>query len=201
MFVHYASSLQIVLYSNIITLFLFISSIGDHYATLYLHASDMTGSPQSVEKRKDKAKLVLAGAKEMCKTILSKIFNCMNVPVLSRLLIALECFHKICSYYCQFISKTKIRKDRFFKAKYNPYYPPALQMDCFKYLAQLHDFCKDVTPFLEDRATHEHIIQIHRIALVISRYLQDFLMANPVFHATPPHYLRLRKKIRSNWQY
>ena len=137
----------------------------------------------------------------MCKTILSKIFQCNNLAVLSQLCVALACFHRICSYYCKLVSNTKIRKDKFFETKYNPHHPPTVQTDCFKYLAELRDFCVDVTPFVDDIEKHEDIMHLHRIAFVMSRFLQDFLLANPVFHATPQPYFGLRKRKRSNWEY
>ena len=182
-------------------LFFFFSSLGDQYATLYMTAADLSDSPQTLEKRRYKAKLVLNGAKEMCSTVLSKIFRCTDISVLSNLLHALKSLHKICAYYCKYVSHLDIEHSKFCETRYNPDHPPAFQMECFRVIAQLRDFCKDVLPFVEAIEIEEHMIKIQRIGHVLSHYLQHFVLAHPAFHTTPPPPFRRRNKNRSVWQY
>ena len=161
----------------------------------------MSESPQSLEKCRDKAKLVLNGAKEMCSTVLSKIFKCTDLSVLTKLLSSLKCLHRICSYYCKYVSHTLIRHSGFCETRYNPNHPPAFQMECFSRIVELHDFCKDVVPFVEEIDNEENLIKIHHICHVLSHYLQHFVLANPTFHTTPPHPFRCRNKRCSIWRY
>ena len=110
-------------------------SLGNQYANLYTSDGNVTGSPQSMEKRRDRAKLVIAGAHEMCSTIMSKVFKCNGIAVLSFLLESLQCLHKLCYYYAIEFEDFEVKKKVECNSVYNPAHPQTVQMDCFRYVA------------------------------------------------------------------
>ena len=137
------------------------SSLGDHYASLFLNAGDITGSPQTLEKRRERAKLILAGAQEMCDHVLNKVFMCYDLNVLRPLFMSLKCLYNLCSYYSENVSHTKIgiREDDI-DIIYNPDFLPAFQKGCFFMLSDIAIFCKYVVPFVREIETDDEMISI-----------------------------------------
>lgn len=180
--------------------FLFHYSLGDEYTNMYMYAGDATGSPQTLEKWREKTKLVISGAKEMTSVIVSKIFKCQDLNVLGLLFKALRCLHRVCSNFTLCVSYTKIRKPKLFESIYNSTHPRAFQMDCFQLSVEIRDFLGHVKPFLEEIENDSEMIELYRIAYLISHFLQDFVVANCDFHTIPPPYVRKSRR-RSTWTY
>ena len=167
---------------------------------MYMYAGDATNSPQTLEKWREKTKLVISSASEMASVIVSKIFKCTDFDVLRLLLKALQCLHRIYSYYAVDVSHTKISKSTTFESIYNGNHAPAFQMDCFHLSVQIRDFLGDVKPFLEEIENDNDMIEMYRIAYLISHFLQNFVVQHPDFHTKAPPYVR-RNKRRSTWSY
>jgi len=87
------------------------------------------------------------------------------------------------------------------QSTYNPLFYPAYQMDCFHLIAELGIFCKDMLRHIDDIENDEDIISANRIAFVTSRFLQDFVLKHPAFHAQYSYVPVRRNKKRSVWRY
>ena len=136
----------------------------------------------------------------MTSVIVSKIFKCQDLDVLGLLFKALRCLHRVCTNYTLPVSHTKIRKSDFFESIYNCTHARAFQMDCFQLSVQICDFLGHVKPFLEEIENDSDMIEMYRIAYLISHFLQDFVVANRDFHTIAPPYVRKCRR-RSTWTY
>ena len=101
-------------------------------------------SPQTLEKRKYRGKLIHKGVQEMCKLFVSKIFVCESLDTLHALLPPLRCLFKLCTEFpVHFKSdKMQIAKKIELQSIYNPTYKNAWQMDCFHHLIEIGMFSK-----------------------------------------------------------
>ena len=182
--------------------FLLFLSLGEKYGNLFLTDGNITGSPQSMEKRRSRAKLIVGGAHEMCKTIMSKVFICNDLVVLSILMQAAKCLSTVCRYYCMEFKDTikqipKIES----RSIYNPNHVESVQMDCFTLIGNVSYFFQLVKPLLKDIEEEYKVIRVTQIALATSHYLQDFLLKHRDFHILPPPVFKPHNSRQSVWRY
>ena len=137
----------------------------------------------------------------MCSTIMSKVFKCSGIPVLAFLLEALQCIFKLCNYFGNDFKKVTIKKKVECYSIYNPSHAETTQMDCFRLVAEIQHFLKRLRMLIDDIECEHELIQITRIALVKSHFLQDFVVRYSDFHAIPPPPFRVRNRRRSIWRY
>ena len=154
-----------------------------------------------MEKRRDRAKLIIAGAREMCSTIMSKVFKCNGIAVLAFLLQSLQCLHKLCYYYAIEFEDLEVKNKVECDSIYNPMHPPTVQMDCFRHVAEIQHFLKRVKPLIDDIESEYKAVRLIQISRVISHFLQDFVVRNSDFHAVPPPPFKIRKRKASVWRY
>ena len=74
-------------------------------------------------------------------------------------------------------------------------------MDCFSLAAEIGFLLGKLKPYINSFEEENNVIQLTRIALVISRYLQDFVLVNSAFHAQHPSVFKKSRKRCSVWQY
>ena len=187
--------------STYLFIFVFFYSLGKQYANMYLGDGNVTGSPQSLEKRRDRAKLILYGARQMSQHVMSHVFRCEQTAILCDLLANLKCLHKICLHLACTVSKSQVGHKITYKSTYTPHYLQSVQMDCFILAAEMSFLFGHLKPFI-DTFEHEYeVVNVLHIALVTSRYLQAFVLKNSAFHAQPPPPFKVRNQRRSQWQY
>ena len=162
---------------------------------------NVTGSPQTLEKRRDRAKLICAGAIEMLSHVMSKVFVCKRMDVLAILLKAGKCLHGIVHFFCCLDTKITSGHKIEYETIYNPDYLQAMQMDCFRVVSEIMYLFGRMKSYTYDIDCEDRVIQVTHIALVTSRYLQSFVVANAEFHAKPPVPYKRRHKARSMWHY
>ena len=179
----------------------FFYSLGNEYANLFLGDGNLTGSPQSLEKRRQRAGLVVCGAVEMTNHVMCKMFKCDDLAVISNLLINLKCLHKICLFFARKVTSPNVGHRIDYKSTYTPDYLQSVQMDCFSLAAEIGFLLGKLKPYVNSFEEENNVIQLTRIALVISRYLQDFVLVNSAFHAQHPPVFKKSRKCRSVWQY
>ena len=154
-----------------------------------------------MEKRRDRAKLLMGGTREMCFTIMNKVFTCNGNAVLLFLLEALQCLYKLCYYFAEEFRCKKLKHKVECNSVFNPTHAQTVQMDCFWLVAEMHCFFKDLRPFVTDVKSEYRIVRITQIALVTSHFLQDFVIRNRDFHTAPPPPFKLQNKRPSVWRY
>ena len=177
-------------------------SLGDGYANLFMAKDPHCDSPQTLEKRKYRGKLIHKGVQEMCKLFVSKIFVCESLDTLHALLPPLRCLFKLCTeFLVHFKSdKMQIAKKIELQSIYNPTYKNAWQMDCFHHLIEIGMFSKYMRICIDEMEENNDVIAVNRVGLVASRFLQDFCVKHAAFHAEAPPYKRPTRK-RSVWHY
>ena len=168
---------------------------------MYMTDGNFTGSPQSLEKRRQRAKLISAGAIEMLNHVMSKIFVCKDMEVLRVLLKAGKCLHEIVRFFCCDDTKITPGHKIEYETIYNPDYLKAMQMDCFRVVADIMFLFGKMKSYIDTIEDEHRAIQVIRIALVTSRYLQSFVVGNADFHAKPPPPYKRHNRKRSVWQY
>ena len=161
-----------------------------------------TESPQTLEKRKERGKLIYKGAISMIQLFVAKIFACDSINVLNALLHPLICMYKLCAEYPVEIScgNLKFKKKIELESLYEPLYARGIQMDCFNHLVEIRFFLQEVRKKFDEMEEDTMVIAANRIGLLISRFFQTFCLHNAAFHTIPPTY-RKRTSRCSNWHY
>ena len=191
----------LTLYNCLVILHNFFYSIGEDYANLYMTDGNVTGSPQSMEKRRDRAKLIVSGALHMLQHVMSKLFACGKLNILADLLKAAKCLLCITLYVTSNITGNVVRDTIDYQTVFNPEYLQAMQMDCFRVVAELIYLFGKLKTLINNIDNETHIIQFTRISLVTSRYLQEYVVSHNDFHAMPPPPYKMRFTKRSTWNY
>ena len=154
-----------------------------------------------MEKQRNRAKLFLYSAIEMSRFIMSKVFTCEELYVLSPFLTNLKCLYNICHYFACKVSSSNVCHKIEYKNTYTPEYLQSVQMDCFKLVAEISFLLGKIKPLLEGFEEENNVIHTMRIGLVITRYFQAFVLANSSFHAQLPPHFKLPKRCHSVWNY
>ena len=167
-----------------------------------MEADPNTDSPQTLEKRKEKGKVIYKGATSMLQLFIAKIFACDSINVLNALLRPLMCMYKLCAEFPMEITKgnLKLKKKIELQSIYNPLYPHAIQMDCFHHLIEIGFFITEFNKKFDEIEENSIVVAANRIGLLVSRYLQTFCVHNAAFHTIPPTYRKPTSR-RSNWNY
>ena len=177
-----------------------VSSLREEYSDLYTAVDAYHCSPQTLEKRKYRGKIICAGAHEMCRFILDKIFLCSNIDDLRTLLGPLRCLFTLCTTFPKDVTNGKLRKKIVLQSIHEPDHLRAIAVDCFHFLIQLRLFTNMLGQSIDEIEEDSVMIEGNRLSLLISRYLQDFVVKHPAFHAqVEPYQPRSRK--RSVWSY
>ena len=153
----------------------FFYSLGEEYTNLFFGNGNLTGSPQSLEKWHNQSKIFLCGAIEMSRFIMSKVFTCEDLCVLSPFLTNLKCLYNICRYFACKVSSSNVCHKIDYKNTYTPEYLQSVQMDCFKLVAEISFLLGKIKPLLAEFEEENNVIHTMRIGLLISRYFQAFV--------------------------
>ena len=127
----------------------------------------------------------------MTKHVMWKMFKCDDLAALSNLLINLKCLHKICLFFARKVSSSNVGHRIDYKSTYTPDNVHSVQMDCFSLASEIGFLFGHLKPFINQFEEENNVIQLTRIGLVTSHYLQDFVQANSAFHAQPPPLFKL----------
>lgn len=156
-------------------------------------------SPQTLEKKKQRAKLCVKGFREMCEHISFKIFFCKDVKVLSDLVASLRCMYNMLENFTYNHSHTVIGCWTKSNDTYRPLLLESLQMDSRMLFTDMTGFAKHVLPYIDEMVDENGVFNVTRLTRTFSLYLQKVVVDNKVFHAEPPKPLRRPK--RSVWRY
>ena len=137
----------------------------------------------------------------MSRFIMSKVFTCEELCVLSPFLTNLKCLYNICHYFACKVSSSNVCHKIDYNSTYTPEYLQSVQMDCFKLVAEISFLLGKIKPLLEEFEEENNVIHTMHIGLVISHYFQAFVLANSSFHAQPPPHFKLPKRRHSVWNY
>ena len=162
---------------------------------------NVTGSPQSMEKCHDRAKLIVSGTLHMLQHVMSNLFACGKLNILADLLKAAKCLLCITLYVTSSITGNVVWDTIDYQTVFNPEYLQAMQMDCFRVVAELIYLFGKLKTLINNIDNETHIIQFTHISLVTSRYLQEYVVSHNDFHAMPPPPYKPRFTKRSTWNY
>ena len=137
----------------------------------------------------------------MSRFIMSKVFTCEDLCVLSPFLTNLKCLYNICHYFTCKVSSSNVCHKIDYKSTYTPEYLQSVQMDCFKLVVEISFLLGKIKPLLAEFEEENNVIQTMHIGLVISCYFQAFVLANSSFHAQLPPPFKLPKRQCSVWNY
>ena len=154
-----------------------------------------------MEKHRDQAKLIVSGTLHMLQHVMSKLFACGKLNILADLLKAAKCLLCITLYVTSNITGNVIWDTIDYQTVFNPEYLQAMQMDCFRVVADLYLCLGKLKTLINNIDNETHIIQFTRISLVTSHYLQEYVVSHNDFHATPPPPYKPHVTKHSTWNY
>ena len=161
----------------------------------------LTNSPHTLEKKKERAKLVLNGLKLVCETMQTKLLWSKDVDMLSKLLSVLQCIYNLAENYTKLYSDTEMGPWIKMSKMYRPLLLDSIRMDIHALFADIIVFTQKLVPFIEETDIKDAIDEAICLNVTFSRFLQDVLIKNKVFHCTIPQPYRRRNTRRSVWNY